>query len=32
MAVHSGILTWEIPWIEEDGGPQSQKSPIGLSN
>ena len=23
MAVHSSILTWEIPWIEEPGGLQS---------
>ena len=25
MATHSGILAWNIPWIEEPGGPQ----PIG---
>ena len=23
MAIHSGILTWEIPWTEEPGGLQS---------
>ena len=23
MATHSSILTWEIPWTEEPGGPQS---------
>ena len=23
MATHSGILAWEIPWIEEPGGLQS---------
>ena len=23
MATHSGILVWEIPWIEEPGGLQS---------
>ena len=23
MAVHSGILAWKIPWIEESGGLQS---------
>ena len=22
MATHSSILTWEIPWTEEPGGPQ----------
>ena len=22
MATHSCILAWEIPWIEEPGGPQ----------
>ena len=22
MATHSSILTWEIPWTEEFGGPQ----------
>ena len=22
MATHSSILTWEIPWTEEAGGPQ----------
>ena len=29
MAIHSSILVWEIPWIEEPGGLQqmgSQKS------
>ena len=23
MATHFTILAWEIPWIEEPGGPQS---------
>ena len=23
MAIHSSILTWEIPWTEEPGGLQS---------
>ena len=23
MATHSGILAWEIPWMEEPGGLQS---------
>ena len=23
MAIHSGILTWRIPWTEEPGGLQS---------
>ena len=23
MAIHSGILAWEIPWMEEPGGLQS---------
>ena len=23
MAIHAGILAWEIPWTEEAGGPQS---------
>ena len=23
MAVHSSILAWEIPWMEESGGLQS---------
>ena len=23
MATHSSILTWEIPWTEEPGRPQS---------
>ena len=23
MAIHSGILAWEIPWTEEPGGLQS---------
>ena len=35
MAVHSSILTWETPWIEEPGGLQcmgSQKSWTRLSN
>ena len=26
VATHSGILAWEIPWTEEPGGLQSQKS------
>ena len=26
MAIHSSILAWRIPWMEEPGGPQS----IGL--
>ena len=33
MATHSSILAWEIPWIEEPGGPQSMgvtKSWTGL--
>ena len=25
MATHSSILPWEIPWIEEAGGPQSME-------
>ena len=31
MATHSSILTWEIPWTEEPGGPQfigSQESDV----
>ena len=35
MAIHSGILAWEIPWIEEPGGLQSmrlQKSWTQLSD
>ena len=24
MAIHSGILAWEIPWTEEPGGLQSR--------
>ena len=28
MAIHSSILTWEIPWIEEPGGLQS----VGLQS
>ena len=35
MATHSGILAWEIPWMEENGGLQSmgsQKTWIQLSN
>ena len=35
MATHSSILTWEIPWTEELGRPQSiglQKSWTGLSD
>ena len=23
MAIHSSVLAWEIPWIEESGGLQS---------
>ena len=23
VATHSSILAWEIPWMEEPGGPQS---------
>ena len=23
MAIHSSVLAWEIPWMEEPGGPQS---------
>ena len=26
MATHSSILAWEIPWMEESGGPQSMGS------
>ena len=26
MAIHSSILTWEIPWREESGGLQSMGS------
>ena len=26
MATHSGILAWEISWIEEPGGLQSMES------
>ena len=26
MAIHSRILTWEIPWTEVPGGPQSMGS------
>ena len=26
MATHSGILAWEVPWIEESGGLQSMGS------
>ena len=25
MAIHSSILSWRIPWIEETGGPQSMR-------
>ena len=35
MAVHSSILTWEIPWTEEPGGLQSvglQKSQTRLND
>ena len=27
MAIHSSILTWEIPWIEKPGGLQSMGLP-----
>ena len=23
MAIHSSILAWKIPWVEESGRPQS---------
>ena len=23
MATHSSVFAWEIPWMEEPGGPQS---------
>ena len=23
IAAHSSILAWEVPWMEEPGGPQS---------
>ena len=26
MAIHSSVLTWEIPWTEEPGGLQSMGS------
>ena len=26
MAIHSGILAWEMPWTEEPGGLQSMGS------
>ena len=26
MAIHSSILAWRIPWMEEPGGPQSMGS------
>ena len=26
MAIHSSILTWEIPWMEEPGRLQSTRS------
>ena len=26
MALHSSVLTWEIPWTEEPGGLQSMGS------
>ena len=26
MATHSSVLSWEIPWTEEPGGPQSMGS------
>ena len=25
MATHSSIITWEIPWTEEAGGPPGPK-------
>ena len=25
MAIHSGILAWEIPWTEDPGGLQSME-------
>ena len=28
MATHSCILAWEIPWVEEPGGPQSMGSQV----
>ena len=27
IAIHSSVLAWEIPWIEESGGLQSMGSP-----
>ena len=32
MATHSSILAWEIPWKEEPGWLQSQKSQTRLSD
>ena len=34
MAIHSSILTWKIPWTEEQGGLQSMRlqSQTGLSD
>ena len=29
MATHTSILTWEIPWTEEPGGPPSRGSQRG---
>ena len=26
MTTHSSILTWEVPWTAEPGGPQSMGS------
>ena len=26
MAIHSSVLTWEVPWTEEPGGLQSMGS------
>ena len=26
MATHTSTLAWEIPWMEEPGGPQSMES------
>ena len=29
MAIHSSILAWKIPWMEEAGGLQSMESQRG---
>ena len=29
MATYSGILAWEILWIEEPGGPQKSQTQLG---